>query len=414
MLTRDGDMPHDARALPQSTRAGEAAVTTIEWATPLRLAALDADWRDLLGRAETENIFMHPALLGAAMRSYADDCCALLAWQDAPKSTKTRGRKLAGLWAFALRRAPQSLLPVAVLAAPAMANAYLGTPVIDKECLDGVLDAMMTFVARDKRLPKTVAVDAMSADSATMEALLRTLDARGSKPRLFNQWQRPRLASRADGKAYFEKALSASSRKKLRQHRRRLSERGALQSDIVRDVDGIKRAFEDFLALEAAGWKGRQGTALSSNEQDAAFARTMIADLAARGDVAIHRLTLDNKPVSLQIVLRTGATAFTWKTTYDESLHDFSPGMLLLEDYTTALLADKSIAKTDSCTFDDTSYMAVWTERMAMAQLWFDVRRGGSLTFKLLSALQATYLALRQRAKTLYHRYRLRRPRHLS
>ena len=51
----------------------------------------------------------------------------------------------------------------------------------------------------------------------------------------------------------------------------------------------------------------------------------------------------------MQIVLRAGPTAFTWKTAYDEALRDFSPGMLLLEDYTAAFLADPSIATVDSC-----------------------------------------------------------------
>ena len=39
--------------------------------------------------------------------------------------------------------------------------------------------------------------------------------------------------------------------------------------------------------------------------------------------------------------MRAGAVAFTWKTAYDEQFHDFSPGMLLLEDYTAAFLADQ-------------------------------------------------------------------------
>ena len=106
--------------------------------------------------------------------------------------------------------------------------------------------------------------------------------------------------------------------------------------------------------MEASGWKGRQGTALASNETDAAFMRGAIAALAERGCATVHSIHLDGKPVSMQIVVRAGAAAFTWKTAYDEAFHDFSPGMLLLEDYTAAFLADKTIAFVDSCSFDDT------------------------------------------------------------
>ena len=51
----------------------------------------------------------------------------------------------------------------------------------------------------------------------------------------------------------------------------------------------------------------------------------------------------------MQLVVRAGTAAFTWKTAYDERFRDFSPGMLLLEDYTAALLADERIAFADSC-----------------------------------------------------------------
>jgi CelD/BcsL family acetyltransferase involved in cellulose biosynthesis len=113
----------------------------------------------------------------------------------------------------------------------------------------------------------------------------------------------------------------------------------------------------------------------------------------------------------MQIVLRAGPAAFTWKTAYDESWRDVSPGMLLLEDYTAAFLADESIAYVDSCAHDDTGFMAAWSEREAIATVWFDCRAGDSVTFTMLSRLQKTYLALRQSAKRLYLTYAPRRTR---
>src|SRR3954453_4507273 len=101
----------------------------------------------------------------------------------------------------------------------------------------------------------------------------------------------------------------------------------------------------------------------------------------------------------MQIVARAGAAAFTWKTAYDESFRDFSPGMLLLEEYTASLLADPGVAYVDSCAQDETSFMSVWTERKSVADLWFDARRGGSLSFRSLGALQVSYRELRASAK---------------
>jgi CelD/BcsL family acetyltransferase involved in cellulose biosynthesis len=341
---------------------------------------------------------MHPAFVHLANETYPERRCrVLLAWQG------TTLPRLAGVWAFAVGRPPRSIIPISVLIAPAVPNAYLSAPVVARDCLEDVLVAMLDHLDTAEHVPSIVALDTMRADTATMQALIRVLERRGSPMRIFTRSMRPLLDSNLDGKAYLEQALSSSSRKKLRQHRRRLAEKGSLQSAVLTEPQAVRNAFEDFLTLEAAGWKGQQGTALLNKPSDARFARAMIAALSERGDAAIHQLTLDARPVSMQVVLHAGPAAFTWKTTYAEALHDFSPGMLLLEDYTTALLADRRVSYVDSCAFDDSGYMATWKERAAIAGLWFSVRRGRSRRFSLMAQLQANYLALRERAKALHH-----------
>jgi CelD/BcsL family acetyltransferase involved in cellulose biosynthesis len=222
--------------------------------------------------------------------------------------------------------------------------------------------------------------------------------------RIFETRQRPLLLPGSDGKSYFEAALSSSSRKKLRQHRRRLAERGNLQSRLFEAPAEVTSAFEEFLSLESAGWKGRAGDALACSESEAAYSRATITALAEQGDAQVHALYLDDKPVSMQIVLRCGPVAYTWKTAYDEALHDFSPGMLLLEDYTAAFLSDPGIASVDSCSFDDGGFMAVWRDREALADLWLDARRDSSFDFALNTKCQAAALWLRGHLKSFYNR----------
>jgi CelD/BcsL family acetyltransferase involved in cellulose biosynthesis len=387
----------DAGSAPGAVRQPEHGAITVEIASGDRLIAIDADWRDLITRADVPNVFMHPALVRLASHHYAAPALALLAWQWQPA-----GERLVGVWAFKCARAPQSILPVTVLSAPPMPNAYLATPVIDRGYLDEALAAMLDRIAGDAALPKIIALEAMTIDGATMQALAKVLAARGSPACVLNQRRRPRLASTLDGKQYLEQALSGGSRKKLRQQRRRLGERGRLEFRVVSEPAAVCAMFENFLATEAAAWKGRLGTALSSHPADAAFARAMIAALAPQGEAAIYILALDGRPVSLQVVLRAGSAAYTWKTAYDERLHDYSPGMLLFEDYTAALLADERIAYADSCTFDDTGFMAAWRERQAIAAMWIDTRRNASLAFAALCRTQKAYIALRTTAKQIY------------
>jgi CelD/BcsL family acetyltransferase involved in cellulose biosynthesis len=288
------------------------------------------------------------------------------------------------------------------LTSPSFAHAYLATPVVDRDNAEAVLAAMLDFVAAAGELPTLISLDPIRLDGPTMQTLVRVLNARGAEPCVLNQSRRPILLSQLDGKQYFEKVMSSSSRKKLRQHRRRLEEKAELENRIATTPDNISAAFEDFLALEAAGWKGRGGTALLSSQSEADFARRMVAALAARGDAAVHALYQQGRAVASQVVLRAGPVAFTWKTAYDESLGDYSPGMLLLEDYTAAFLADKSIALVDSCAFDDSSFMSVWSEREMIGQVLLDARTGNPLTFRIVAFLHKRSLAVRAVAKKLY------------
>jgi CelD/BcsL family acetyltransferase involved in cellulose biosynthesis len=405
---RSADIPAAARvaqAKPAMQRTAQDI--SVEIADAARLASLHAGWADLASRADSPNVFMDPALAcAAAAADPQGGHRALLAW----KSVDGR-RRLVGAWAFGVGRAPRSMLPIPMLTMPRARHGHLATPAIDRDCLDETLDAMLDCIAADPALPKIAALDMMSAEGPTWDALMRVLARRGSTPFVFETSRRPKLASALDGKAYLEKSLSSSTRKKLRQHRRRLSERGKLVSMVAAEPQAVRAAFEEFLSLEAAGWKGKQGTALISDETDAAFIRGAVGALADRNCASIHSLYLDGKPVSMQLVARAGAAAFTWKTTYDETYQDFSPGALLLEDYTAAFLADKSLAFVDSCSFDDTGFMSAWSERLAIADLWIDARRGGSPAFRALARVQQGYRHLRGAAKSGYHAWRSRKPR---
>ena len=394
--------PHAVTALAPRQHAIQKIV--VEIADPARFAELRGEWHDLVGRAAEPNVFMDPALLQAAVQTdKTARIPVLLAWKPSHVDGQQR---LAGIWAMGIGGARKSLLPATVLNAPPHVHNSLATPVVDRASLDEVLDAMLDAVAADPHLPKIIAIDLMGVDGPVMAALTRVLAARDSTPRILESFCRPKLASALDGKSYLEKALSSSSRKKLRQHRRRLAEKGDLRRVINERPQAIRAAFEDFLSLEAAGWKGNQRTALLCNAGDTAFMRTAIAALAEDGGVWIDALYLDRRPVSMQIIARCGAAAFAWKTAYDERFHDFSPGMLLLEDYTASLLADESVAYVDSCSHSNSSFMSAWSERQSVADLWIDARRGGSAAFRLLGSLQQIYRTLRVFAKNAYHALR--------
>jgi CelD/BcsL family acetyltransferase involved in cellulose biosynthesis len=368
----------------------------VEIVDPARLAALGPEIRDLIARAAEPNVFMDPAFVCAAAAREAVH--VVLAWDRHPVPAR-----LIGLWALAAGLPAKLPLPIRVLQPPARDYSYLSTPILDAADGAAALAPMLDAIATS-RLPKIIVLPLAQADGAVMAALKDALARRAAPPHILERSRRPLLAAGGDGKAYLERALSASSRKKLRQHRRRLGEHGTLTHTTHRDPASVAAALDEFLILEAAGWKGRRGTAMLCDPGAAAFARAAINGLAAQGDAIIEALRLDGRPVSMQIILRSGRAAFTWKTAFDESFHDYSPGMLLFEDYTHSLLAEPGLAVADSCAIDESGFMAAWTERRELAHVWVDVRPGGSLAFRLATTAAQVYGRQRAAAKRLYER----------
>jgi CelD/BcsL family acetyltransferase involved in cellulose biosynthesis len=400
-LGREDVASHSCGMTP---RIDADAPLTVEVRDGASLHDFDDAWRDLLGRADEPNVFMAPRLL-----RHAAECgmriVALLAWQQSGSE-----RRLAGIWGFSIGRPRHAVMPLVALRAPAAEHAYLATPVIDRDCLDATLEAMFDAIAASPALPQIVVLNAMSGEGATAEALARVLAARGSTCARLKETKRPKLVTGTDPNDYLAQAMSSSTRKKLRQYRRRLGERGELKSVVKKAPDEIGDAVDAFLQLEAEGWKGRRGTALLNSPRDAAFARAMLTAFARSGEALIHALELDGRPVSMQVVLRAGPTAFTWKTAYDEQLRDVSPGMLLFEDYTRAFLEDGEIASVDSCAHDETSFMAGWRDRQTVADFLISAKRGPSAATACAAFVNRHYGAIRESAKHAARKARVERP----
>jgi len=129
----------------------------------------------------------------------------------------------------------------------------------------------------------------------------------------------------------------------------------------------IGSALDDYLRLEASGWKGRAGTAIAARPQLRAFVEAAVACLAAKGKVRIDRLLVNNRAIAAAITLRSQNKAWYWKMSYDEAFRRFSPGVLLTLELTKLLLADSALISVDSSTKPDHPMLDhMWRERLAV------------------------------------------------
>ena len=122
-------------------------------------------------------------------------------------------------------------------------------------------------------------------------------------------YRRPMLESLLDGQTYLQHAISPEHFRELRRQWRKLDRLGALSYNVARQPADIRLRMEEFLLLEASGWKGRGRTAMINDRYRAAFAREAITNLAETDGVRIHTLDLDGRAIASMVVFLTGGEA---------------------------------------------------------------------------------------------------------
>lgn len=337
------------------------AATTLrtEWRPLAQLGDVATDWRDLCRRAAEPNVFYEPAFVLAAAPVLGRDAGAVLAW--------SLDGRLLGLFPLRVERRRYGL-PLPILAGWTHSYAPLGTPLIDRDNVAGVIAAFLDHVAADAGLPKLLLFTFVAEDGAVAAALDAEIARRGLRQASFDRHQRALLKTASDAESYLLAALGKKRRHELQRQRRRLAEGGSLTSEIETAPDRVAAIVADFLALEAAGWKGRAGTAAARHPDIARFLSSAVAGLAAEGKSLAACLRRDGRAIAAMIVIRSGDGAWAWKIAYDESLSRFSPGVQVLIDVTDRLIAERDIAWGDSCATPGHSMMDhAWRERLAVA-----------------------------------------------
>ena len=338
-------------------------------------------WDDLVRRASS-NVFMNPAALTAACETGFADIRMMLAWEKGAEP-----RRLVGVWALQVRKVAP-LWPALLDALP-YNYAFLSSPVIDPAFVEAVIPAFFAAIEQDPLLPKVLSVKSFDAECPSYPAILKLLAGRGIVPLVLAEHARPFVTRE------FGIKRSGSTRKKLRQDWNRLTALGAVEVLNERTPEAAAEAFETFLRLEKASWKGAQGTALTSDPADAAFVRNLLQRLAIRQNASVALLCVNGEAVAAQVLMYCGATAYTWKTAFDANYAKYSPGTLLIDRVTDELFAGSDVDAINSCAAE-TSFMAqLWAGRRNMVDLLFNIGPAKSLHYRMEVARHLGYERLR-------------------
>jgi len=203
---------------------------------------------------------------------------------------------------------------------------------------------------------------------AFAHALNMVLARQGRAGTAFGRHERALLAPGTQRQGYLERSISGDKRKKLRRQRRLLADSAPLTLATTWDAGGIEAALQDFLTLEAGGWKGRAGTAIVNDPAIQHFVQSAVMGLAADGQVRIDRLIFNGAAIAAVVTLTSGDTAWCWKIAYNEAHARSSPGVQLICDLTDSLLAEPGVLRVDSCASPGHPMIDhVWRERLALS-----------------------------------------------
>ncbi len=359
-------------------------------------AHLDA-WNDLLDRCLEHNVFLDPAfcLTAACHLAPREHPRFVMVWDGEP----TDHRSLIAVCSIALPRNPLRRL----VTGWAHDLTTLGVPLLDRDRARMGLEAVLACMA--DRLPGRGAMlfESIPADGLTAALLRHVAETSGRDATVVEHWHRAVLRSETAPDRAGLGALSPKAGKEVRRQTRRLADLGPVSYTSLRG-EHLGGATEQFLALEAGGWKGRAGTALLQAASRAAFARTMIQLLGHRGRCRIDCLALDGAPIAMSVVLSCGRTDYLWKIAYAEDLARFSPGVQLVLALTERQQRDGRVLVTDSCAIPGHPMIdRLWRDRLAMQHVAVALAPDRNRAFRSAVAGERLWRRLRASAKAILH-----------
>lgn len=117
----------------------------------------------------------------------------------------------------------------------------------------------------------------------------------------------------------------------MRRYMRRLqTEPGGERMAVITAPAEIASAVQRYAALESSGWKGREGTAVSSDGPQGRFYDEVMRGFAEQGQALVYELWLGDELLASRMLLLRDGMAVMLKTAFHEQFDRFAPGRILL------------------------------------------------------------------------------------
>ena len=215
-------------------------------------------------------------------------------------------------------------------------------------------------------LPKclhTAAVDPASDQLADIPGLFR------------HAWDVCYYISCDDGMEACYDRMSSKMRYQLRKGRKQLAQAGKLEFLSTRDPALLPGYLEEFLTLEASGWKGMEGTAIKCSPDLIRFYKRVVDAFGKSRQCEINLMQVSGRNIAGDLALLSDGKWNQLKTAYDEEHGKTSPGYVMLDGIFTRLCDDANVHTASILTG------AEWAARLGARELtvWRVVARNATM-----------------------------------
>lgn len=382
----------DSVAEPQSIEydVDGTKMTVMVIRTAAALAAYESALNELSEAAIEPNAFYEPWMLFPALGIFGDGLAFFFVLIFAHNSAqRNQAPQLCGFFPLHRERGFRRL-PVSSLRMWKHKYCYLCTPLMRADHTSKTFSALFRWLEKGEHKCAVIEFQHVSGDGSFQKELDNYIWLARKPYYNVESHARAILHPSLDPDKSGHTLFSGKLNSRIRQNERGLAKVGQFKYDVLEPDGDLGQWIDEFLKLEASGWKGREGSALGSTPQGVAYFKTIASEAFRRGQLIMTALRLDERAIAQRCSFRSQAGAFTFKIAFDETYSSHSPGLLLEAHNVKYIQLRSDIRWMDSCTSPDNAmFNRLWKDRRLIRSVAMSIgSRMGYLSISIARVLR--------------------------
>ena len=355
-----------------------AADLEVRWIDEVdELVDLVPAWKRLAECCLCPNIFYEPQLFIPAWKYLRQGNVRLAVIQAAQRAQPGAPKVLCGILPLEISRTTHGL-PIRSAKLWQHLHCFLTTPLIRSDFAQETLSKFVEFLREDEHGVGILNLPCISAEGPFQHALVDFVREQNLAWMQKDVYRRA-LFVRKNSDEVFMEDWPRKRRHELSRLERRLEEAGKLVVEEFHVGDDSELFADQFLALEAMGWKGLQGTAMATTQAQANFLKAAMLELASENRLMGLTLRLNDTPLAMKANFLTHNGGFAFKIAYHPEWAKFSPGAVLEKINVSKLHETTQVHWMDSCAVPDHPMInTLWPERRVLQSVAIATGRKGS------------------------------------